>query len=78
LSPRALRSENDLGGPIASRVAGLIFSAESAFVCGADLPIGVSLACVTRAPGSLRKLGDEEVDSANNWRGLGFDPSTPA
>jgi SAM-dependent methyltransferase len=48
--PRALRSENDLGGPIASRVAGLIFSAESAFVCRADLPIGVSLACVARAP----------------------------
>lgn len=62
--PRALRSENDLGGPIASRIAGLIFSAESAFVCRANLPIGVSLACVARAPGSVRTAGDEGVESA--------------
>jgi SAM-dependent methyltransferase len=51
--PRALRSENDLGGPLASRVAELIFSAESAFVGRADLPIGVSLACVARVPAAL-------------------------
>jgi SAM-dependent methyltransferase len=48
--PRALRSENDIGGPVVSGVAGLIFSWESAFVCRADLPIGVSLACVARVP----------------------------
>jgi SAM-dependent methyltransferase len=46
--PRALRSENDLGGPLLGRVAGLLFSAESEFVCRANLPIGVSLACVAR------------------------------
>jgi SAM-dependent methyltransferase len=45
---RALRSENELGGPLADTVFGAIFSAESAFVCRADLPIGVSLACVAR------------------------------
>jgi SAM-dependent methyltransferase len=45
---RSVRSENDLGGPLANRVAGLIFSAETAFVCRANLPIGVSLACVAR------------------------------
>jgi SAM-dependent methyltransferase len=46
--PRALRSENDIGGPITNRIAGLIFSAETAFVRARDLPIGVSLACVAR------------------------------
>jgi SAM-dependent methyltransferase len=51
LPPRTLRSENDLGGPVLGGLAGLIFSAESAFVCRADLPIGVSLACVARVPG---------------------------
>jgi SAM-dependent methyltransferase len=46
--PRGLRSENDLGGPLIGRLAGLIFSAETEFVCRANLPIGVSLACVAR------------------------------
>jgi SAM-dependent methyltransferase len=46
--PRELRSENDLGGPLLGALAGVIFSAETEFVCRANLPIGVSLACVAR------------------------------
>jgi SAM-dependent methyltransferase len=45
---RRLRSENEIGGPVLGRIAELIFSAEARFVCRADLPIGVSLACVAR------------------------------
>ena len=46
--PRALRSENEIGGRVANRIAELIFSAEAPFLERADLPIGVSLACVAR------------------------------
>jgi SAM-dependent methyltransferase len=46
--PRILRSENELGGPVANRIAELIFSVEAPFLARANLPIGVSLACVAR------------------------------
>jgi SAM-dependent methyltransferase len=47
--PADLRSENGVGGRLASRVAELIFAAEAPLLSRLDLPVGVSLACVARA-----------------------------
>jgi len=46
--PAGLRSENEVGGPLANRVLGAIFGLESRILPRMDLPFGVSLACVAR------------------------------
>lgn len=49
LRPPKIASENQLGGPATNRLLDAIFAAESPILAkGIDLPIGVSLACVSR------------------------------
>lgn len=44
--PRTLKSENQIGGPIANAILSSIFALEAPLVARANLPIGVSLGCV--------------------------------
>ena len=46
--PTKLRSENEIGGPLANTVLGGLFALEAPLVARFDLPVGVSLACVAR------------------------------
>jgi hypothetical protein len=46
--PADLMSENELGGPFANAVLERVFSLEAPLLARANLPIGVSLACVAR------------------------------
>lgn len=46
--PRALKSENELGGPLANALLGGIFALEAPLLRRLDLPLGVSLAAVAR------------------------------
>jgi SAM-dependent methyltransferase len=46
--PADLKSENELGGPLANAVLERVFSLEAPLLARTDLPIGVSLACVAR------------------------------
>ena len=46
--PAGLRSENEVGGPLANRLLGAIFALEAPLLDRVDLPFGVSLACVAR------------------------------
>lgn len=48
LPPRDLKSENEVGGPVANAVLGAVFAAEAPLLDRVDLPIGVSLACLAR------------------------------
>jgi SAM-dependent methyltransferase len=48
--PSELKSENELGGPVANAILSGIFALEAPLLDRTDLPIGVSLACVARKP----------------------------
>ena len=49
--PTRLRSENELGGPVANALLYSLFAIEARVLDRVDLPIGVSLACVARKRG---------------------------
>jgi SAM-dependent methyltransferase len=49
-TPPDLRTENELGGPVANAVLRTIFGLETRLLRHLDLPIGVSLACLARRP----------------------------
>jgi SAM-dependent methyltransferase len=46
--PRALRSENEVGGPVANAVLGAAFGLEAPILRMTNLPVGVSLLCIAR------------------------------
>jgi len=46
--PSRLESENQVGGPITNALLSRIFAVEAPLLARADLPIGVSLACVAQ------------------------------
>jgi SAM-dependent methyltransferase len=46
--PRHLKSENELGGPLANTILEAVFGAEAPLLERFNLPIGVSLACLAR------------------------------
>lgn len=46
--PKALKSENEVGGPLTNAILGAVFGAEAPLLDRIDLPVGVSLACLAR------------------------------
>jgi len=52
IRPASLHSENQLSGPWTNAVLARVFGAEARVVDRVSLPVGVSLACIARRPGS--------------------------